>query len=923
VALAGLLGRRTECALLDELVETVRAGQSRALVVRGDPGIGKSALLQQLVESTSDFRVLRAVGIEPEMELAFAGLHQLCAPLLDGVVSLPDPQRNALETVFGRRAGSPPDRFLVGLAVMGLLCDAADRRPVACIVDDVQWLDRASAQALAFVARRLLADPVLMVFSTREDGQASGEFAALPELVLEGLSDADARALLTSVPDAPLDEQVRERVLRETYGNPLALLEWHRSLAPGEPVGRFGSPAAGTLPRRIEEGFRRRLVELPSATRQFLLVAAAEAVGDPVVVWRAARSMGVEDDDDAPAVEAGLVQVEASVRFRHPLVRSAAYESASLDDRQRAHRALAAAIDPQVEPDRHAWHRARAAVGPDEDVAVQLERSAGRAQARGGLAAAAAFLERAADLTADPARRAERALAAARAKHQAGAPDAAHRLLGVAQAGPLDALGRARVDLLLAQIAHSQNRRSDAPGLLLRAADRLETLHVGLARDTYLDALWAAQFAGRLARGGQLLEVAQAALAAPRLAEPRACDLLLEGSAIALVDGYAAGVPVLQDAVAAFCRDDIPQEEALRWWTFAGVVAQYLWDHESADRLSARHIQLGRETGAVGVLSVAMGLRIVVLALAGELHAAAQLVDEARTFAEAIGTTLQPYGPLMVAAWRGREAEVTALVDATLGEATARGEDEAVAAAQHARAVVGNGAGRYEEALVAALASVPPQADGQTISNFALVELVEAAARTGQVERGAAALRSLAEITSASGSDWALGVEARSRALLSATDGAEDLYREAIERLGRTRVRGESARAHLVYGEWLRRQNRRVDARGQLRTAHEMFTGMGIEHFAERARRELAATGETVRARTVETITELTPQEAQIARLARDGRTNPEIGAELFLSARTVEWHLRKVFTKLGVTSRKELRGVLSNAAHGRVAAER
>jgi DNA-binding CsgD family transcriptional regulator len=910
MAVAGLLGRRSECALLDELVGAVRARQSRALVVRGDPGIGKTALLQQLVvESAPAFRMLQVVGVESEMELPFAGLHQLCAPLLDGVASLPGPQRNALETVFGLRDGSAPDRFLVGLAVLGLLCDAAERRPVLCLVDDVQWLDRASLQALAFVARRLLVDPVGMVFSTRE---ASSDLAGVPELVLAGLRDADARALLGSVPGAPLDEQVRERIVRETYGNPLALLEWRRALTPSELAGRLTSTPTAPLSARIEDGFRRRVLELPSATQRFLVVAAAESVGDPLAVRRAARRLGVADDDAEPAVEAGLVVVGASVRFRHPLVRSAAYQSASVADQRHTHRALAAAIDPQVDPDRRAWHLARAAVGPDEDVAIELERSAGRAQARGGLAAAAAYLERSAELTVDPARGAQRALRAARAKYQAGAPDAALTLLATAEAAPLDEFERAQVGLLRAQIAHSQNRRSDAPELLLQTARRLETLDVGLARETYLDALWAAQFAGRLARGGQLLEVAQAALAAPRLPQARACDLLLEGSATALVKGYSAGVPVLKEAVRAFCRADAPGEEALRWWTFGAVAAQYLWDHESADTLSARHIQLARETGAAMVLAVALGLRIVVLALGGDLPAAAQLVDEARTFTEAIGTKLQPYGPLIVAAWRGHEEEVSNLVEATLGDATARGEDEAVAAAQHARAVLCNGSGRFKEALVAAMASVPPAADGHTISNFALAELIEAAARSDEAERAEDALGTLSEMTSASGSDWALGVEARSRALLRSGHVAEKLYLEAIERLGCTRVRGELARARLVYGEWLRQEDRRADAREQLHTAHEMFTAMGVESFGERARRELAATGETVRARRVDTFAELTPQEAQIARLAGAGRTNPEIGAELFISARTVEWHLRKVFTKLGVASRRQLRHALA-----------
>jgi DNA-binding CsgD family transcriptional regulator len=691
----------------------------------------------------------------------------------------------------------------------------------------------------------------------------------------------------------------------------VALLEWYRGLTPAEIAGRPTSGTSASVAERTKNIFGQRVAELPSGTQRFLLVAASEPVGDALVIREAARLLGVEHDDYAAAVDSGLIEVGATVRFRHPLVRSAAYESASLADQQNAHRALADVIDSEVDPDRRAWHLARASVGRDEGVALELERSAGRAQVRGGVAAAAAFLERSAELTVDPLRRARRALSAARAKQQAGASQAALGLLAAAEAGPLDDLQRAQVDLLRAQIAHSQNRRSDAPELLLRAAKQLEGLDVAAARDTYLDAVWAAQFAGRLARDGQLLEVAQAALVAPRLPQPRPCDLLLEGSATALVKGYAAGVPILKKAVAAFARADVAPTEALRWGTFAAVVAQYLWDYESADTLSARHVALSRQTGAVALLALALGLRSVVLALGGELLEAAKLVDEAHTLTEAIGTKQQPYAPLIVAAWRGREENVSTLVESTLTAATTRGEDEAVAAAQHARAVLCNASGRFDEALVAALASVPPASDGQTISNFALVEVIEAAVRSDHSHRGLEALEALSAITSASGSDWALGVEARSRALLSGRPIAEDWYQESIERLSHTRVRGELARAHLLYGEWLRRENRRMDARDQLRVAHQMLLSMGVDKFAERARRELAAAGETVRARRVDALAELTPQEAHIARLASAGRTNAEIGTELFLSARTVEWHLRKVFTRLGVTSRKQLQSLL------------
>ena len=906
-----LRGRRRECEVLAGLLEGVRGGRSGVLVVRGEAGVGKTALLDYAVEWALDLKVLRAVGVESEMALAFAALHQVCGPMLDRLEGLPGPQRAALGTAFGLQAGPAPDRFLVGLAVLSLLSEAAQERPLLCVIDDAQWLDRESAQALAFAARRLLAESVLVVFAAREP---SVDFGGLPELVVEGLRDADARELLGSVVRWPLDERVRDQIVAETRGNPLALLELPRGLSPAELAGGFGLPDVLPLSGRIEESFLRRVESLPEKTRLLLVVAAADPVGDPALVWRAARKLELSIEVAGYAEAAGLLKIAGRVVFRHPLVRSAVYRAASLSDRQKVHAALAEVTDPQVDPDRRAWHWAQATSGPDEDVAAELEQCAGRAQARGGLAAAAAFLARAVALTPDPAQRADRALAAAQAKHLAGAPDVALGLLAVAQAGPLDELGWARVDVLRAQIAYSQNRGSDARPLLLRAAKRLERLDLDLARETYLEALWAARFAGRLAPGGGVREVAQAALAAPMPSRPpRASDLLLEGLATQFTEGYAAGVPMLQQAVSAFRSTNISSEEELRWMWLAGLAAVVVWDDESWDVLAARHVQLVREAGALSVLPIALTIRIAAYTLAGELPAAAQLIEEVRTLTEATGSYLPPYGPVIFAAWQGREAEALGLIEVTLREVTSRGEGQGVAAAQWARAVLYNGLGRYGEALAAAgLASEHPE--GLAFSNTALVELIEAATRTGQAEHAADALKQLSERTTASGSDWALGDEARSRALLSEDEPAERLYREAIERLGRTRVRAELARAQLLYGEWLRRHNRRGDAREQLRAAHQMLTAMGIEGFAERARRELLATGETVRRRAVETADELTAQEAQIARLAGDGRTNLEIGAELFLSARTVEWHLHKVFTKLGISSRRQLRGARPHA---------
>jgi tetratricopeptide (TPR) repeat protein len=879
-----LLGRGSEREVLDGLLAAVRRGKSRVLVVRGEPGVGKSALLEYVAGRASGCRVARAAGVQSEMELAFAGLQQLCAPMLDRLELLPPPQREALSTAFGLRGGATPDRFLVGLAVLGLLSELADERPLVCLVDDAQWLDRASLQALEFAGRRLFAESVGLVFGVRQSG-GEQPLAGLPELVVEGLGNGDARALLGSVIRWPLDEGVRDRIVAETRGNPLALLELPRGLAPAELAGGFGLPGVQPLPARIEDSFQRRLAPLPAETRRLLFVAAAEPLGEPTLVWRAAGRLGIGVEAADPAESEGLVEFGARVTFRHPLVRSAIYRAASPQERRDAHRALAEVTDPHLDPDRRAWHLAQATSGPDEDVASELERSAGRAQARGGLAAAAAFLEQAVRLTPNPARRGERALAAAQAKQQAGAPDAALRLLATAQAGPLDELQRARADLLRAQIAFAVNRGSDAPPLLLRAAKRLEPLDVTLARETYLEALQAATFVGRLASAGGLLEVAQAAREAPHSSQPPgAADLLLDGLAQLITEGYPAGTPMLRRALSAFRSEHISKEEGLRWLWLASLAATNLWDHEAWDELSTRHVQLARDAGALTVLPIALISRMAVHLWAGELLAAASLVDEVEIVTDATGSHLAPYGALGLAAWRGQEAEASKLIETAMKEVVARGEGQGLALIDWTSAVLYNGVGRYEAAMDAAQrASEHPE---ELPFAWGLVELIEAATRIGEAARARDALQRLSETTRASGTDWALGIEARSQALLSDGEAAEGLYRQAIDRLGRTRVRVELARAHLLYGEWLRRERRRLDAREQLRTAHEMFAMMGAEGFATRAEHELLATGETARRRTVETSSQLTAQEAQVARLARDGLSNPEIGARLFISRR-------------------------------------
>ena len=910
-----LVGRGRECEVLNRLVAEVRTGQSRTLVVHGEAGAGKTALLEYLLEQAAGCRIARAVGVESETGLAFAGVHQLCAPFLDRLERVPGPQRDALRTAFSMREGAPPDRFAVGLAVLSLLSEVAGERPLVCVADHAQWLDRASGQALAFVARHLGATPIAMVCAVRQPGHQhdlTGLTGPLPELVVHGLAERDARALLTSVVAGPLDEQVRDRIVAETRGNPGAMLELASGLTPDGLAGGFGLPDASAWPGRAEEGFRSRLGALPAGTRRLLLIAAAEPVGDPLLVWRAAARIGITIEATAPAAEAGLIEPGGRVRFCHPLIRSAVYRAAPAQDRQDVHRALAAVTAPGADPDRRAWHRAHATAGPDENVAAELERSAGRAQARGGLAAAAAFYARAADLTAEPARQAQRALAAAQAKHEAGAPDAALRLLARACAGPLDELGRARAELLRAQVAADPGSCRDAAPRLLTAARRLEPLHAGLAREAYRDAFQAALICGRLATSAGMLEVAKAARAAPAPQPPHASDLLLDGLAVLTVEGYETGTPMLQRALSAFReRDD--SGPGLCWLPLACRMTRDVWDDESWCALSARLTGVTRATGALALLPAALFDGVTIRLLTGEMDAAVSMAAEAEAIARVTDTPVGPYGPMLLAAWQGRDAETFQLIAGAIREMATRGEGQWLTTAHWATAVLCNGLGRYDEALAAAeQGSAYPDELG--LATWSMAELIEAAARTGAPGRAGSALRRLSETTRASGTDWALGTEARARALLSQDEAAEPLYRAAIERLGRTRIRTELARAHLLYGEWLRRQNRRVDAREQLRVAYEMLAAMRIRGFAARARRELLATGETVRKRTAETAetaAELTPQEMQIARLAGDGRTNPEIGVQLFISARTVEWHLRKVFTKLAISSRRELRAVL------------
>jgi DNA-binding CsgD family transcriptional regulator len=854
---------------------------------------------------------VQVCGIESERELPFAGLHQLSTPLLDRIDALPAPQQDALRVALGLCSGAAPDRFLVGLAALTLVAEVAEEQPLLCLVDDLQWIDEATGQVLGFVARRLLAEQVALVFGIREPSDER-QLAGLPELRLEGLGHDEARALLHDVIPGRLDERVADRIVAETHGNPLALMELTRGMSAAELAAGFARPGASAA--TVEASYRRWMDALPDDSRRLLRLAAADPVGEPLLLWRAAERLGIGADAATPAIDSGLIEIGPQVRFRHPSVRSAVYRSAAPDERRALHEALAEATDPQRDPDRRAWHRAQATPGTDEQVAEELEASAGRASARGGVAAAAAFLESAAMLTPEPARRARRVIAAARTKRDSGALDAALELLAAAEAGPVDALQAAELEDLRGDIAFDQRRIGEAARLFVGAAKRLEPLDAGLARASHLKAVGAAIWAG----SDGLLDAARAARAAPPAPDPpTAVDVVLDAFAIRVTEGYTAAVPALRHALDTVLALEV-DDDLGRWLWLTGarvgaVAALELWDADAWHALATRQVRVAREMGALVRLQFALQFLATSHLLAGDLAAAAVAIEEDRAIATATGTPPVAYADMNLAAWRGDEPLAHELIERQQRRASEHGIGRMAYFALCAAAVLNNGIGRYDAAHDAARRAFAPDDVGYVA--FVIPEVAESASRTGDTALLQAVADWMGERTAVAPTDWALGIEARVRALLADGDAAEPLYRESIERLARTRVRAELARAHLLYGEWLRREGRRVDARDQLRVAREMLLSMGADGFAERARHELLATGEKVRKRSDETRDELTPQEEHIARLARDGRTNPEIGAELFLSPRTVEWHLKKVFTKLGITSRRALRDALPREA--------
>jgi DNA-binding CsgD family transcriptional regulator len=878
-----LIGRQDEIRQLDALLQAAREGRGGALVLRGEPGIGKSALLRHLDEVATGFLVMHASGAEFEMELPFAALHQLLAPVTGRLTALPPPHRKALEIAFGLDTGTP-DPFLVGVASLGLLAETVRERPLLCVVDDAQWLDQASAKVLAFLARRVSAESIAVVFAVREP-MCLPELEELPSRTLQGLGEADARALLAAVVRAPLDERVRDRILAEARGNPLALLELPRTAGLAGMAGGFAQP--DSVPGVIEQSFRSRLELLPPSARLLVTVAAADPIGDPGLLWRAAELLGIDVATAADSVP--LVEFGTRIRFSHPLARSAAYLAAAPEERRRAHAALAAVTDQVADPDRRAWHRAQASAGPDEQVAAELEYSATRAQERGGIAAAAAFLERSAALTISPGQRAERVLAAVQAKLSVGDFDTAADLLSTV---PADDPGHAaRADLLRGRLSFVRRRGDEGPTeYLLRAAARLAATDPAWARECYLDAIEMGILLGGL---DHVVEAARSTLSSGSSGpdEPASsADAVLSGLISLVGDGHAAAGDILRPVVG-----DVDDEAWARRPSLGFMVAVELWNFDALYGIATRAVAAGRESGSFHALPIGLAMQATATVHAGDFGAAMELISEEEAIADATGAAPLVYPRLHLAAMRGRRKEAVELFASV--------DHRMSLSVQWATAVLNNGLADYPAALKAAKQAVEYGAVGT--AGLALPELVEAAVRCGETEVAAAALASLQERAQAGRQAWGLGVEACARAMVTEDESA---YQEAIGLLDDSALVVCRARAHLLYGEWLRRQGRRRDARSELRLAHESLSDLGVEAFAERAAGELRATGEQARSRTSKASDQLTMQEVHIARLVADGATSKEVAAKLFLSPRTVDAHLRNIFRKLGLTSRRQLR---------------
>ena len=907
-----LLGRDQERAALDGLIEAAGNGLSGVLVLHGEAGMGKTALLEYSIESASGLLVTRITGLEAERELSFAALHRLLQPSLDRMNSLPQPQRDGLNSALGLASHAVADPFLIGLATLTLLADRATERGLLCIIDDSQWIDRESLQAIAFAARRLQADGIVILFGIRTPTEVSSSLADLPSIEVAGLPDAAALDLLSTVVASPLDAGVARHIISETSGCPLALKELANDLSVEQWIGADRVSAPIPISRQLEAHFRRQFEELSPETQTFVLVAAAEASGDASLVRRAALDLGCDEDAELEAVRGRLLSTEPSLQFRHPLIRSAVYTGASATDRKRVHRALADSIDRSLDPDRWAQHLAAIATGYDSQLAADLEAGANRARERGGYAAEASLLTQAAGFTEHAELRSKRLLEASAAALSAGAPQRARKLLSQASLELKDPLLLAHAQQIDGRLRISTVQPSLAPALFLAAAQQFLPLDGDRARHSMLDAFESFLKCQYFTEGTDGAEIARAALATrPSRAVESLADLLLDGMSLLLGTGYVQSVDSLRRA-AQFLRDGpISPEDVIRWFSYGSFITDELWDDRTHIAWVERVESVARKRGALSVLKLSLiGLAVHQIRVgkfsAAEAYFAESL--ELTAASDGIGSlALDLYRPLNVEllAWRGDDAGTRSAATMLMEMGEAVGMAVVQFQAHHALAILELGAGRYSDALLAAQFATDRQAIGWRCQSLPLV--VEAGLRSGNRTAAERALVELELRATASATPWALGLLERSQALMADDSLAEALFTQSIADLKQTLVVTDLALARLSYGEWLRRRQRRADARIQLRQAHEAFETMGAAGFAERARTELLATGEHAVRRTVETQNDLTPQELKIAQLASRGATNPEIAAQMFISPSTVDYHLRKTYRKLGIASRRQL----------------
>jgi len=906
-----LIGRVNECAQVDELLASARCGLGGTLVIRGDAGIGKTALIEYAIRSGDDFLLIRLTGVEAEREIAFAALHRLLTPILHQIERLPPPQRDALNSALGLAEGPPADRFLLGLGVLSLAANAVRAvKRMLCVFDDAHWIDRETLDVLAFWGRRLHADGTAVLFAERDEPAMSSPLDGFPMLHLDGLNPTAARQLLSSVARPDLDADVADRLIADTRGNPLALLELGKDLTADQLIGAVAGPSPLPMSRQLEQRFVRKVRALPVETQMMLLLCAADSSGEAALLWRAAAIVGLTPAAADPAEAEQLVVLDTHVTFRHPLIRSAVYGNARPADRRAVHRALAAAIDTKSHADRRAWHLAAATVGRDEQVALTLERCAVTANERGGHSSGVALLSRAAELSPDPQHAARRRVAAAAEALDGGAPLQTQALIAAATPDLRDPVSLAAARRLEGAAWMRLGQPRLAAPILLSAAESMLDSAPTAGRRTLLEALEAALVAG----GGEDTSAdvggSVAALAKRGPTGTTVVDLLLDGFAIQVADGFVAAAPRLRRAVSAMKSDHVDPQELIRWSRFASDATRELWDHDAHDALMVRLARVIRARGALDYLALTLQSQAISELWQGKFAAADSYSAQAADVSSAAGGGMLTTGllGLSIVAHRGHEIEARAQAANVMQRAAETGVGLAATIARMALVVLDLGLGQYGDAL--AHAEVVFEEDPVPFGNEVLPNMIEAAIRAGNVDAANDAMTRLAERAPAAGTAWASGLHARSRALLAGDDGDAG-YLEAIDLLASTRQVVESARTHLLYGEWLRRQKRRGDARDQLRIAYDMFASMGAEAFAKRAQAELLATGERARKRNVETANDLTPQETQVAELAAAGATNAEIAAQLFLSQSTVEYHLRKVFRKLALTSRRQLKRAL------------